>query len=289
METHQRNKNANAKIMGYLGQVFLYPEEFDTLLYFSQLLQAEAIRCGVEHWRRNRTRCMGAVYWQLDDCWPTASWSSIDYFGRWKALHYVAKRFFSPVMISCLENEEPISGSEVVDEPSLVESTARLCVVNESRQPVEGTVHWRLCDAESRVLQQGDEPLQIQALSVAWLDKMVFTGIDCLRDHLSFTYEVGGAIISSGSVLFTAPKHYLFEQPRLRGTREGDKLVIVADRFAKWVEIIPDHDAVFSDNFFDMEAGSVEVTIVEGDFDTFKLRCLNDTHSVHPTLIPSAD
>ena len=66
----------------------------------SQLLQAEAMRYGVEHLRRHRGRCMGALYWQLNDIWPTASWSSLDYYGRLKALHYVAKRFYNPIMIS---------------------------------------------------------------------------------------------------------------------------------------------------------------------------------------------
>ena len=105
MEKHQRNKTANGKIMNYMEQTFLYPNDFDTTLYASQLLQAEAIRYGVEHFRRNRGRCMGTVIWQLNDCWPVASWSSIDYCGRWKALHYYAKRFFAPVMLSCAEEE----------------------------------------------------------------------------------------------------------------------------------------------------------------------------------------
>lgn len=96
MERHQRNKAANGKILSYLSQTYRYPESFDNLLYTSQLLQADAIRCGVEHWRRNRGRCMGAVIWQLNDCWPVASWSSIDYFGRWKALHYAGQALLRP-------------------------------------------------------------------------------------------------------------------------------------------------------------------------------------------------
>src|SRR5690606_35103430 len=78
MEMHQRNKAANGKILNYMSATYLYPKDFDHLLYASQLLQAEAIQYGVEHWRRHRGRCMGAIYWQLNDCWPVASWSSID-------------------------------------------------------------------------------------------------------------------------------------------------------------------------------------------------------------------
>jgi beta-galactosidase/beta-glucuronidase len=107
MEMHQRNDGANGKIINYhLSQTFLCPGSFDTLLYASQLLQAEEIRCGVEHWRSNCGRCIGAVYWQLNDIWPAASWASIDYYGRWKALHCYAKLFFAPVMISCCETGE---------------------------------------------------------------------------------------------------------------------------------------------------------------------------------------
>jgi beta-galactosidase/beta-glucuronidase len=66
----------------------------------TMVLQAEGITYGVEHWRRNRHRVSGTVYWQTNDCWPVASWSSLDYFGRWKALHYAARRFYAPVLLS---------------------------------------------------------------------------------------------------------------------------------------------------------------------------------------------
>lgn len=103
MEKHQKNGAANGKILFYLSENFLYPKDFNSLLYASQILLSEAIKYGVEHWRRNRGRCMGSLYWQLNDCWPVASWSSIDYYGRWKALHYFAKKFYSPVLLSMEE------------------------------------------------------------------------------------------------------------------------------------------------------------------------------------------
>ncbi|MGX8707004.1 MAG: glycoside hydrolase family 2 protein, partial [bacterium] len=103
MEKHQRNASANGRIAEYLSQTYLYPTSFEAFVYASQLLQAQAMQYGVEHWRRHRGRCMGAVVWQLNDCWPVVSWSSIDYHGRWKALHYYERRFFAPVLISCEE------------------------------------------------------------------------------------------------------------------------------------------------------------------------------------------
>jgi len=100
MESHQKNPAANGKMLYYLSENFCYPKNFESLLYVTQILQALAMKTGVDHWRRNRGRCMGALYWQVNDDWPVASWSSIDYFGRWKALHYSAKRFFAPVAAS---------------------------------------------------------------------------------------------------------------------------------------------------------------------------------------------
>ncbi|MCL2085262.1 MAG: glycoside hydrolase family 2 protein, partial [Oscillospiraceae bacterium] len=138
MEMHQRNANANGKIMTYLAGTYRYPSSFELLLYASQLLQADAIRFGVEHWRRNRGRCMGAIYWQINDIWPAASWASIDYFGRWKALHYFAKRFFAPVMLSCRETGEMTERPSCVSQPEPIRKAARLCVANETAQAVSG-------------------------------------------------------------------------------------------------------------------------------------------------------
>ena len=106
MDWHQRGKNGNAKILHYLMSWFPMPHGFDNTLWMSQLVQAMSITYAVEHWRRNMPRCMGAVYWQLNDNLPVASWSSIDYLGNWKALHYAAKRFFAPALLSALEDEE---------------------------------------------------------------------------------------------------------------------------------------------------------------------------------------
>ena len=99
MEHHQRNDAGNSKIINYMTDHFRLPKDFESLVYLSQLLQAECVRTGVEYWRRNRCTS-GALYWQLNDCWPVASWASLDYYGCWKALHYSARRFFAPVMLS---------------------------------------------------------------------------------------------------------------------------------------------------------------------------------------------
>lgn len=124
--------------------MFLYPTRFETALYASQLLQGEAIRYGVEHFRRIRGVCMGAVYWQLNDCWPVASWASIDYTGRWKALHYYAKRFFAPVLLSCCEEGMLSQEPNINAEPYDMEKSIRLSVANETRQDRAFVVKWAL-------------------------------------------------------------------------------------------------------------------------------------------------
>ena len=106
MESHQKNGLANTKIFSYISGYYKYPKDMESIAYISQILQLKAIQYGVEHWRRNWGRCMGSIYWQLNDCWPVASWASIDYYGRWKALHYGAKRFYARFMATACEKEE---------------------------------------------------------------------------------------------------------------------------------------------------------------------------------------
>ncbi len=277
MEMHQRNRAANGKIMNYLSATYLYPKDFESLLYASQLLQADAIRYGVEHFRRHRGRCMGAVVWQLNDIWPVASWASIDYYGRWKALHYAEKRMFAPVMVSCEEKGEISERPYCIAEPAPMEVSARLHVANETVQAVSGEVRWSLRNPDSSILREGSERVTVPALSGVWLEKMDFSDCDVLSINLDFAFVVDGVTVSSGNCIFTAPKHYRFENPQLSCRVEGDEVVVSAGAFAQkvWIEGT-DGDARFSDNCFDMQAGERRVKIVSGDAKSFKVRSVYD-------------
>ena len=278
MERHQRNGTANGRIMNYLSATYLYPSRFDVLLYASQLLQAEAIRYGVEHWRRNRGRCMGAIYWQLNDIWPVASWASIDSLGRWKALHYYAKRFFAPVMISCEEIGEMEGKISINDEPAPTHCRARISVANEQRVPVTGTVRWQLCDAAGNTLRQGAEAVTVAPLTSLWLDTLDFADVDSLANALVYTFESEGDVLSAGSVLFTNPKHFHWQNPALSCVRRGDSIIVSSSAYAKSVEIYaPDEaDLVLSDNFFDMAGGEKTVQIIRGNPQDLRLRSVYD-------------
>ena len=279
MEMHQRNAGANAKIISYLSQTFLYPTDFATLLYASQLLQAEAMKCGVEHLRRNRGRCMGTLYWQLNDIWPVASWSSIDYYGRLKALHYFAKRFFSPVLLSCAEVGEKTTRPFVIMEPGYYdyETKAALSITNDTLKTVNGTVVATLRNSASEILDKREYPVSIAPHSVLHLDEVDFEKTDVRSNYYSFELIVDGEVVSEGTVLFTAPKHFDFLNPELEVFREGDEIVVRAKAYAKSIEIYsPDSDFILSDNFFDMHAGEKRVKIVEGTVGALATRSVYD-------------
>lgn len=277
MEKHQRHNAANGKIMNYMGQTFLYPTGFDTLLYASQLLQAEAIKYGVEHFRRNRGRCMGAVYWQLNDCWPVASWSSIDYCGRWKALHYYAKRFFAPILLSCCEEGFLTQNSDVNAEPYELKKSIQLCVTNETLSEGTFTVEWELRNASSNILKESRQTITVEPLSAKWLEKVSLSEANPYTDYVSFRLIRDGEVLSCGSVLFGLPKHFHFEDPLLSYRVEGNELVIKAETYAKGVEIHNDNqDLLLSDNYFDMDAGERRVTILSGNPKGIVLRSVYD-------------
>lgn len=285
MESHQKNPAGNGKILFGISENFLYPKDFGSLLYVSQLLQAEAMRYGVEHWRRNRGRCMGSIYWQLNDCWPGASWSSIDYFGRWKALHYYAKRFYAPVLLSAEE-----TGTKI-----------RLAVTNDTPEPVRGTVHWRLRDRLSAILQNGSVNITAEAFSAAGCAELDFT--DVLADpgkrcevYLEYELETGGRTACEGCVLFVKPKHFHFAEPALRAemTEEGGDYIITvhAEAFAMFVEVdFAGHDARLGDNYFHLSAGRPKRIILRKEDlsapaalaelqDELRIRSITDTYTL---------
>ncbi|MDR2571333.1 MAG: glycoside hydrolase family 2 protein [Oscillospiraceae bacterium] len=273
MEMHQRNAGANGKILGYLANTYRYPTDFGHLLYASQLLQADAIRYGVEHWRRNRGRCMGAIYWQLNDIWPVASWSSIDYFGRWKALHYYAKRFFAPIMISCHETGEMTERPSCVSQREPIKKAAKLSVANETMSKASGIVRWALRDASAKVLKSGEDKISVEALSSLWLPEFDFSDCDELSDYFSYELEVDGNIVSSGTVLFCMPKHYNFKDPELTVKRDSKYITVTAKAYAKSVEIYSDdEDFLLSDNYIDINGNSITVEIIRGDPKNLKVR-----------------
>lgn len=277
MEKHQRNDAANGKIMNYLYQTFLYPNDFDTLLYASQLLQGEAIKYGVEHFRRNRGRCMGAVYWQLNDCWPVASWASIDYFGRWKALHYYAKRFFAPVLLSCQEEGQMTQEPNINAEHQDIEKSVIFNVSNETMKEKTLQIVWSIRNNCGKVIRSEERVVEVPALSAVWLKKEVLPNLSVRDEYISYELYEDGQRISSSTVILTLPKFFRYVNPKLSVRAEGDELIVKSEAYAKSVEILNENeDLILEDNYFDMNPGERRIKIHSGNPEKLRIRSVYD-------------
>ena len=277
MEKHQRNQSANGKIMNYLGQTYLYPKNFDMLLYASGLLQAEAMRYGVEHFRRNRGRCMGTLIWQLNDCWPTASWSMIDYEGRWKPVQYYARRFFAPLLLSCQEESLLTQNTNVNAENFVPRKSITLCASNETMQEKQVLVRWSLRNVSGVCVREQEEQIRIPALSSQWMQTVELNEADTYSEFVYFEMEEKGEVVSAGSVLFCAPKHFRFQDPGLRVEERDGLIAVHASAFAKNVEIRNGDDTLLlEDNYFDMLPGTRLLRVLDGNTRRLTVRSVYD-------------
>ena len=242
MENHQKCKSGNTKILMYLAENYLYPNSFETLVYASQLLQADAIKYGVEHFRRYRGYTMGSIYWQFNDCWPVASWSSVDSLGRYKALHYSAKKFYAPVAMGLfLEN-----GMLTVN------------VANETMNDFKGSVKVYFSDTSFNVSRNLGKEISVSAL----------TSSDVLTTEVTFKnkyseyiyaelYDENGELVMRQTELYVPPKHFEWKKPsftvNIKQIEDGVRIEISSDVFAKGVYIdFDDCDPSLSSNFFDI-------------------------------------
>ncbi len=250
MEHHQRSPIGNSKIITYMTDRYRLPMDFESLVYLSQVLQAEAVRIGVEHWRRNRHRTSGTLYWQLNDCWPVASWASVDYYGRWKALHYVARRFYAPVLLSVEDDQ----------------TTMGIYVTSDLAEPWNATVRWSLESLTGEVLDSGQEEVSAAPLATTHVRALSFADhiSDANRRKLVFVCELWQDDQRQRAMLnvatFVPDKHLSLTDPELAVDvrQEEDQLVVVASAksLARFVELdLVDVDVVFSDNYFDVPVG----------------------------------
>ncbi len=254
MEHHQRSGSGNALIMHYLLDWFRLPTSFDMTLWLSQILQGMAIKYAVEHWRRAMPRGMGTLYWQLNDTWPVASWSSIDYHGRWKALHHMARRFFAPVLVSGVEDAQ----TGQVD----------LHVTSDLPEALAAELTWALTDLSGERIDGdtiGVNAGARQNSQVATLDLKQHLEQHGARDLLLWLDLRGERQpLSSNLVVFARPKHLDLQEPEIRTrveeTGEGRFAVTLeATKPALWAWLaLGDADARFSDNFLSLRPGRPE-------------------------------
>ncbi len=249
MQAHQKNKGGNERILTYMLREYRQPKDFQSFVYLSQVQQAEIIKIGAEHLRRQRPRTMGSLYWQLNDCWPVASWASIDYYGRWKALHYYARRFYDDVLIS----------------PFLHDDKVDVYVVSDKLQLLSGTVHMRLLDFSGNSLLEQTKEIQIPAQSSAiyfTVDKATWAAKgDPHQTFLVFDLEVGGKRVSRNLIFFDVTHDLqLPVAPKIETTFGKDgadtTVTVQAAKLARGVYLsFGNLDVQASDNYFDLLPG----------------------------------
>lgn len=277
VEKHQRNYGGNSKIAQHMGNIYRYPYSFEDFIYASQLLQAEAIRYGVEHYRRNRGRCMGTVYWQLNDCWPVVSWSSIDYYGRWKALHYFAKRFFAPVLVSC-EEKSWLTDECNMNRPGFsVNPVVKMNISNETNENKLIKVRICLRDAKAEILDQWTELYDVEPFSAVWGREIQMPYMDYFNQYVSYEAYEDNEFLVDGTVIFSYPKYFRFLNPGLSYSISGSQIIVRAETFAKNVRISnKNDDLILSDNYFDMNAGEKKIEILKGTAEDIVLKSVFD-------------
>jgi beta-mannosidase len=228
-------------------------------LWLSQIQQGLAIKYAVEHWRQNMPRCMGAIYWQLNDCWPVASWASIDSLNRWKALHFMAKRFYEPLMVSGVEDND--------------KGTVAVHVTSDLGESVSPIVQWTLTSADGKHIKSGKK-----TVTAAHRQSKCVMNLNLKPDVKKHTAEnlmlwlelkQGTKIVSRNFVTFARPKHLELKDPKIKTTvrKKGDNTFVVTlsvkhPALWAWLEL-KGMDASYSDNFMCIQSGRkvpIEVT-----------------------------
>jgi len=276
MMAHQRHPRGNQLIKEYMLREYPEPKDFESFLYVSQVLQAEGIKVGAEHLRRIMPRNMGSLYWQLDDCWPVASWSSIDYYGRWKALQYYARRFYSPLLLSPLVEADNLNFHVVSD---LVNPAK--AVINIELRDLEGTKLTGL--SQDAVIT----PLQSKSyFSVP--RKTLLQGRDAKNLMVYCELLVNGKVMSSNEYFFEPYKNLSMPVANIAAevapARNGFRVTLTTDKLARAVYLSTRTEGFFTENYFDLIPGKpVEVqfqTTVKLPVDKFreqlKIRSLKD-------------
>lgn len=260
MLAHQKNGAGNRLIKQYMDMYMHEPKDFPSFLYMSQVLQAEAMKTAIEAHRRRKPYCMGTLYWQMNDCWPVASWAGMDYFGNWKALQYYAKRSFSDVLVS-------VDGTK--------EDRTDVYLISDQLQQVEGQLQVRLIGFDGTVYREEEHAVSLESNS----GKQVLTlnNADWLQGHdpaatlLRLELKQKGHADIVQEHYFAPSKDLGLKQAAIKVTEvqesDGSYLVLESDTLAKQVWISTEAEGVFSDNFFDLIPGipaKVKFTSREG-------------------------
>ena len=257
MMAHQKNTGGNERIKKYMDAEYPAPKDFPGLVYLSQVQQAEAIRTAAEHLRSSRPRTMGSLYWQLNDCWPGPSWSSIDYFGRWKALQFYAKKFYADVAVA----------------PYLHDNVIDTTIISDLDHPIQATLTITTMSFTGTIYSTSSQTYTIPAATakqVSHLDVGALLGAHPAYQTLTrFVLTVDGKTIAERAIYFDHVRNLQLPaatiEPTWNAARGKTQLTLRSAALARnvWISF-GDHDVKLSDNSFDLLPG-IPVTV---DIDT---------------------
>ncbi len=253
---HQKCASGNMKMAFYIASRFRLPQKFEDYIYLSQICEQECIRDATEHWRRNKGRCNGSLFWQYNDCWPVCSWSSVDYYGNFKALQYTSKHFFAPLMLSIEDSKKKID----------------LYVINDTLNSYEGIINYKLYNFDGKILL--DEQVICKVLPnssglIHGINIADLKGKYNLKESvLVADLVVDGKVMSHKTFIFDKEKNVELPKATLSSSVVVEngvaKITVKSDKFARLVRL---HSKTitkpFSDNYFDILPDEEKVITIE--------------------------
>ena len=244
--SHQKCAGGNDKMLKYVATRFPLSEDIRDLVYLSQITQATCISDAVEHWRRNKGRCNGAMYWQLNDCWPTCSWSSYDYYGGYKALLYAGKDFFAPLSLS-LEDEK---------------KEVKIVLVNDLPTPQTVDVEWIKFGFSGEKEEKTRMTLSVPPFWNKVVDTVRTDDMDAEKEGLAVRLYVENVRVQQKVLLLRKEKDLLLPKDEIQTRIEEEdgrqKITLFSPVYQRLVMLEKEDGGTFSENFFDLLPGETK-------------------------------
>lgn len=258
MQTHQKHPRGHELIRLYMEREYNPPLDFESYIYVSQLLQAYGIKKAIEAHRRAMPRCMGTLYWQLNDCWPVASWSGIDYYGRWKALHYFVKNAYNEILIS----------------PTIKNDELKVYIISDKLEPENCKMQLSLIDFAGNNLWRESAPVKINANSSEVYFEINLKNLvkNYNKNKIVFNARItsDGNIVTENNFYFLPVKELDLPNVKIEADIDKDKNIYIieltTDKLAKNVFLsLKAGDGFFTDNYFDILPGEIKTVLMASE------------------------
>ena len=264
VRSHQKHPTGYETIDEYMKRDFIIPKNFEDYIYVSQLLQANGMKTAIEAHRRAKPYCMGTLYWQLNDCWPVTSWSSVDYFGNWKAFHYQVKRSYKNLLISVQEEKD----------------SYKIFIVNDNLEAILGNLKIQNIDFKGKILLEKSLKIEVKPNSSAsyfTLSKKDISEINLKKSLLNIEFNSDEKSTST-TFYFAKPKDLELTKPNIT-IKKVDELTIeiTSDILAKNVYLSTTENTHFSDNYFDVLPNQVYRITLSKPSEAINVKSLFDT------------